>query len=124
MCAVCRLRLCAVRTGINWDICDWRFDSRFPAPHAYACDSSYLEYTPIRKLASFSEFSTTVEISYFLADRRPRLPAIAQHSIDNFCNMVPVVRVLGSTVTTVDALIRRGGEDGPRSEALALNPLP
>lgn len=36
--------------------------------------------------------------------------------------MVPMVRVLGSTVTTVDALIRRGGEDGPRSEALALNP--
>lgn len=36
--------------------------------------------------------------------------------------MVPMVWVLGSTVTTVDALIRRGGEDGPRSEALALNP--
>ena len=117
---VCGLPSAALRSadGYKLGLYDWRFDSRFPAPHAYACDSSYLEYTPIL-IASFSD--VLVEISYFLATRPPYRDS-ATISIDNFCNMLPMVRVLGSTVTTVDALIRRGGEDGPRSEALALNP--
>lgn len=135
---MCAVPSAALRSadGYKLGLNDWRFDSRFPAPHAYACDSSYLEYTPIL-IASFSEFSRAYPLliweiiissryalcfnAYFLATRT-WLP-IAQHSIDNFCNMVPMVRVLGSTVTTVDALIRRGGEDGPRSEALALTTL-